>query len=292
MNPLRHIVCATDFSDDAKRALRRAAGLAARAGARLSLVHVVSESSLLALRALIGLSSVETRVRENALQRLEDEAQAVRSAHPGLRADVDLRTGQPIGEVLDASREADLLVIGAHGQNPLRDILIGTTAERLLRHAERPVLVCRAPGENDYRKVLVALDLSEQSLATLRAARVLAPDAALAPVHALELPFEGQFWLAGVPEDEIERLRTQARAHALRDVRALMAELGNSAADIEPRVEAGAAARILIDTAREIDAGLIVVARHARSAVERLFIGSVTRHVLAEAQCDVLVTQA
>ena len=292
MTPIRHLLCATDFSDDARLATRRAAALAALHRARLSLIHIVNESSLRALRSLLGQAAMETGVIDDARAALEREAGEVRTEHPGLVVETCVRTGQPTDAILAAARDADLLVLGAHGQNPLRDMLIGTTAERLLRHVERPVLVCRSDGASAYRRVMVAVDLSDASADTLRAATALATGATVCAVHALELPFEGKLWLAGVSETEVDRLRMQARARALRAILDITTAFGEQAAQrIEVRVEQGAAARVIIEQARELGAELVVMARHGRSAAERLFIGSVTRHVLSNAPCDVLVTQ-
>ena len=56
-----------------------------------------------------------------------------------------------------------------------------------------------------------------------------------------------------------------------------------------PMVERGHAGRLVIERERSLGADLIVIAKRARSSVEALLLGSVTRHILADAGCDVLV---
>jgi CPA2 family monovalent cation:H+ antiporter-2 len=126
----------------------------------------------------------------------------------------------------------------------------------------------------------------------MRAAALIAPDADLTALHVFELPFEGKLWLAGVPDDEINRFRAQARSQALRRVLDLAAGLGEIGARFRPQVEQGPAARGVLETADQLDADLIVMGRHGKSVAETFFIGSVTRHVLADARCDVLITPA
>ena len=57
-------------------------------------------------------------------------------------------------------------------------------------------------------------------------------------------------------------------------------------------VERGDAARLVIERERALGADLIVIEKRARSSVEALLLGSVTRHILADAGCDVLVLPA
>lgn len=293
MTPFRRLLCATDFSEHAGVAARRAATVAATLGAELKLLHVLSEPSLRALRDLFpGSVDAEARLLDDARSLLEAEASRLRESAAGAAVQTVLRRGQPDDEILSASQDAELLVLGAHGQNPLRDMIIGTTAERLLRKAPCPVLVSRAAPEPRYRRVLVPIDFSEHSERAMRAAASIAPDADLTALHVFELPFEGKLWMAGVPDDEVNRFRAQARAQALRRVLDLAAGIGEAGARFRPHVEQGAAARSILELAGQLDADLIVMGRHGKSAAEAFFIGSVTRHVLSDAACDVLVMPA
>jgi len=293
MTPFRRLLCATDFSEHAGVAARRAATVAATLGAELKLLHVLSEPSLRALRDLFpGSVDAEARLLDDARSLLEAEASRLRESAAGAAVQTVLRRGQPDDEILSASQDAELLVLGAHGQNPLRDMIIGTTAERLLRKAPCPVLVSRAAPEPRYRRVLVPIDFSEHSERAMRAAASIAPGADLTALHVFELPFEGKLWMAGVPDDEVNRFRAQARAQALRRVLDLAAGIGEAGARFRPHVEQGAAARSILELAGQLDADLIVMGRHGKSAAEAFFIGSVTRHVLSDAACDVLVMPA
>lgn len=293
MTPFRRLLCATDFSEHAGVAARRAATVAATLGAELKLLHVLSEPSLRALRDVFpGSVDAEARLLDDARSLLEAEASRLRESAAGAAVQTVLRRGQPDDEILSASQDAELLVLGAHGQNPLRDMIIGTTAERLLRKAPCPVLVSRAAPEPRYRRVLVPIDFSEHSERAMRAAASIAPDADLTALHVFELPFEGKLWMAGVPDDEVNRFRAQARAQALRRVLDLAAGIGEAGARFRPHVEQGAAARSILELAGQLDADLIVMGRHGKSAAEAFFIGSVTRHVLSDAACDVLVMPA
>jgi nucleotide-binding universal stress UspA family protein len=70
------------------------------------------------------------------------------SGRPGLVKKVEVRAGRPFHEIGLAARElgSDLIVMASLGRSGAVDVLLGTTAERVVRHAQCPVLVVRAPG--------------------------------------------------------------------------------------------------------------------------------------------------
>lgn len=277
------ILAATDFSEDAGNAVRRAALLAAREGEPLEVLHVVSRPSLDALREWVPAAAAE-RLVEDA-RRLLDEA----AAGAGGGAKARLAVGDVLEEILAASARASLLVVGARGLNPLRDAIVGTTAERLAGRCTPPILVVRGAPGAAYRSVLVALDLLPGSQRLLEAARRVAPGALLAAAHAYDVPFEGALQRAGVGAEAIDRHRMDAAARARAALDSLGAAAG--AAGMVPIVERAHAARLVVDSQRSLGADLVVIGKRSRGAVESLLLGSVTRHVLADAGADVLVVQ-
>src|SRR4030066_2328266 len=80
----------------------------------------------------------------------------------------------------------------SHGRGELKDWLLGTTAERVVRKGDRPVLVVKRPPEGPYRHVLVAVDFSDTSHRALALAAHLAPGAHLTLLHAYEFWYEAR----------------------------------------------------------------------------------------------------
>ena len=286
------ILVATDFSEDAGHAVARAAMIAAGVPARLSLLHVVSAPMLVALRTMFGRSDPQdagNRMIEEARQSLQALAAMLGSLDGEVACEI--RVGKVVDEVLAAAAQHDLLVLGPRGSNPLRDLILGTTAERLLAKSTRPVLVARQPGREPYRQVAVAMDFSPDSVAALRAAARLAPGAELAAVHAFDLPFEGKLLAAGIREDEIQHYRAQARLDAMRGIERAASEAGLDPMRVSRVVQQGHAGRTVLEQAEHLGADLIVLGKHGESGLEELMLGSVTRHVLSDAKCDVLVVR-
>jgi len=137
-------------------ALKRVAQIAREQGAAVSLFHVSDADSRdprpdekLALRA------EEMLCEKISSFSLSDQA--------GVR--VHVATGKQFVEIIRRAREegAELVVLGAHGEHFFKDLLLGTTAEKVVRKGDRLVLVVKRPARGAYRRVLAAVDFSENS---------------------------------------------------------------------------------------------------------------------------------
>lgn len=289
MSTIQSLLAATDFSDHGRHAVRRAGLLAAAHQARLTLMHVMNGPSLEALRSVFRVpEGAEARLVAEARQAL-DELAAALAGEVRPAPVTQVRIGRVLDELLAASGQADLLVLGARGWNPVRDVLLGSTADRLLRKCRRPVLVVKRAPRERYRRVLVPVDFSPCSAAALQLALHIAPGAEITVVHAFEVPFEGKLWLADVAEEKIGEYRSQARQQALDQIDLLLRETGADPSRTRRVVAQGDAAPLILAEETGRDADLIVIGKHGRSLIEETLLGSVTRHVLADANCDVLV---
>ena len=283
------VIVAVDFSDHAGHAAMRAAMLAAEQRAQLDLLHVISGSSLDSLHNWLGAPpDAEAKLREDAERSLNEMIHDI-AAKRNVAARALVKTGQVLNQILSASESSDLLVLGAHGLNPLRDLILGTTAERLLRTSKRPVLVTKCPPQAPYEQVLVPVDFSMYSAPALERARQIAPNARITIVHAFRVPFEGKLRIAGVADDSILAYCEEERQEAVKNVKELIRGSDDDAHRISYAVERGNVSRVILAQEEQLSADLIVIGKHGRSMVEEWLLGGVTRHVLAGSKCDVLV---
>jgi nucleotide-binding universal stress UspA family protein len=293
MTEIRSIVAATDLSAPARRAADRAAMLAQATSASLSLVHAVSASALDELRRWLDTGGdIEISILDDVRARMHDLAGELAARY---RIDIDehVVSGRPVDEITNVAeqRRADLIVAGTLGAGMFRNRLVGSTAERVVRKAVRPVLMVRQSPREAYRRVLVAVDLSPWSAPSLEIATAVAPDAHFVLVHCIEVPFEGKLRFAGVDERVIEK----SRAAALDDAMRRMAELARRAGIEDTRWTPVAPTRLdpwmqIVRQEQERDCDLVVVGKHGRNAVEELFLGSATNMVIAQGSADVLVS--
>jgi nucleotide-binding universal stress UspA family protein len=178
--------------------------------------------------------------------------------------------------------------VGASGRHALRDLLIGSSAQRLLPKTQAAVLVARNAPRADYARVLVALNLSEFDEKAIAWARKVAPQARIDVVYAFDPRFEGKLRYAGVGTDVIDEYRFQSRELALRKVDSVMSRVPEaSRAVVVPwPVAAG-----VVEQAKISRSDLIVVGRPGRSWLANLLMQRVADLVLADAQSDVLVVR-
>lgn len=287
MNEIRSLLAATDFSSHADMAVRRAFQLAGSLGASLHLLHVVDAGRLQELRALLpdGAEAQERLLTE--AKRLMAEATSALDGPCEKRVEI----GSHPAAILAASRSHDLLVLGAHGGHPVREALLGSTADRLLLKAETPTLVVKRAAEGPYRRVVIPCEYAPPARRALELALRIAPGARITLLHAFEIEFEGLLWRAAVPSEQIAALRAEAaeRAHAWLDK---LTDGLEGAEAVGTLADHGPAAQVALDVADRVGADLVVMGKQGRAAAGELFLGSVTRRVLAEAKCDVLVAPA
>jgi nucleotide-binding universal stress UspA family protein len=275
-----HLLLATDFSPPALLAAQTTATLARAFGSRVTLLHVVEPGGTVdaALR-LDGLAAL----RKERFGHLEQvEFTLVDSPHP-YRA---------IAEHADKAG-ADLIVAARHGEHELGERLLGTTTERLVRHAGLSVLVVHPAMREPLvllKHVLVGTDFSESALRALTAAGSIARkldawvtvmhvyDLLPATVELLEEPYR-----AG--EDHTLAAAMTKRLEAMR-VSQLEGVPSEALLERDKSPVAG-----LCDYASNRRVDLMVLGTHGRTGLARFLLGSVAERVVRHAPCSVLVVR-
>ena len=148
---LNSVLVPVDFSSFSDKAVDYARAFATQFGAGVILLHVVEPvvypENYTTLPAVTDdihsslLQGAELRLREQR-RRFEDGPLVVRTL---------ARLGRPFTEIVDVAREqkVDLIILATHGYTGLKHVLLGSTAERVVRHAPCPVLTVRDP-EHDF----------------------------------------------------------------------------------------------------------------------------------------------
>jgi nucleotide-binding universal stress UspA family protein len=145
-----------------------------RFGGKIALVHVIESGRLVGelSESDTGMTEIPRRVEEQLC------SLASPAGEPALFDNVEVRTGRPSQQIGQAASElgGDLMVISTHGYTGLDYVLLGGTAERVIRHAPCPVLVVRRQDGRppEPKKILVPVDFSPASLDGLRYALRLA----------------------------------------------------------------------------------------------------------------------
>lgn len=294
MHAVGSILVASDLSIGAKRALTRAVMVAVKQDAALTVLHVadvVPEAPGVGERT--ALHEAEARL----LADVEPLVRRYRSERP-LKVEIRVVPGRAFLEIIAEARAraAALVVLGAHGAHAMRDLFLGTTAEKVLRKGDRPVLLVKRQPRGPYRRVLVAVDFSEVSSRALASARALAPEAALSTLHVCDVAAEGMLRRSGAAADEVTRYRKQCLQSGAVQLEAFLRESGSVSGDghgaaVARVVAAGRPEVVVPEVARRRRADLVVIGTHGRTGLRHLLLGSVAEHVLRDATCDVLAVR-
>lgn len=296
MNSLHTLLAATDLSATSGRAALRAAILAHQLGAKLEIVHVLDKNELIRLLELMGDKGKSWQERIRSQTQKSFLQQVAHCSKPlGISAGHHLVEGEileSIAEQVD-TLNANLLVIGARGGGFMREQLLGTTAERLQRINQCPVLTVKQPPRKAYQSVIVPIDFSRWSFNALRLALEIAPNAELTLLHAYEVPCEGKMRLAGEKKEEIQHYREKICQEAETRLRQTAMDAGIALGDWLSVVVRGNAVDRIREQEEEQGADLIVLGRHglgAKVGATKIFLlGSNTRQSLIYARCDVLI---
>jgi nucleotide-binding universal stress UspA family protein len=144
--PLRvkSILVPLDFSPPSKMALNYAVSVARQFKAKLTLLNVVEPMGTPDFAASFPLVMEDERLMVAAKKELERAAKAARVPH-GILEKVLVRFGRSYHEITEAARtrKVDLIILSTHGYTGLKHALLGSTTERVVRHAPCPVLVVR-----------------------------------------------------------------------------------------------------------------------------------------------------
>lgn len=279
---MKRIMVATDFSARSDRALRRATLLARQSAAELSLVHVVDDDQPPRI--------VETE-RAVAADLLREQAATIREVD-GVACAARVVMADPFAGIVGAAADIapDLLVIGPHRRRLLRDVFVGTTAERTIRSVPCPVLMVNAPPVGPYRHALLATDLSEGSREAIRRfwELGLAPRSPATVLHVFHAAEARMMRAHGTPSDHHEADLEEAGERAARALSEFLRGAAHGPMRQVPRHQRTNAASEILSAAREMKADLIVVGTHGRNGLEAVFLGSVAAQVLRGAEPDVL----
>jgi nucleotide-binding universal stress UspA family protein len=293
VEPIRSILVTTDLSPPADQALARAARLARERGASLTALSVID-------RVIGGDAPPENILKllfgeggevVPALKRRAEEALRGKLATIAPQAGVVLRAGPAFLEIIRQAREqaADLIVLGAHGGHFLRKWVLGTTAERVVRKGDRPVLVVKKAPRAPYRRLLAAVDFSDTARHALAFALRVAPGARLTLLHVYDLSQMAAPAIDLMTDKEFLRLQRGYEEEQRARLERLAGGLGLDPGKVTCLVRYGYPGRVVNAVLSEARSDLAVIGTRGLSGLRHLLLGSVAEHVLREAGCDVLV---
>lgn len=265
-------------------------GPASRAALNWALARAAEVPLSLELTTVVELGWSPVGGPEDDFQPVYERALAeatrfVAQNFPDVKATSFVRRGVPVDELVRASDDADMLVIGTNKTSALVGAVHGTLPLRLAAHARCAVAVIPAGRVSEGGSVVVGIedDGTMDAPLDVAAAEAVRRGVPLNLVHAWSIPATlGVDFGAAVPFDALIEAHEEILARALERVRSAYPGVTATTALVQ-----GAAAPALVDAAAE--AALLVVGTHGRGAVAGLILGSVSHDVLLNMPCPVIV---
>ena len=286
-SPIRNIVLGVADTHAADPHLPAALALAERLDATLYVVYgyYLPDPSLHPYPEISALRSDALQpLRDGAQERLERMVSAVTSSDRVQRRAVSGTPEQAIN-IVAQEVDADLVVVGATRLGRVGQMLLGTTAQRVVRSSIAPVLVLRSTEWKEPRRMLLATDLSPASAE----AATLGLRLAEAVVGDLEKRFLLVLGYDLMPPPPLSRSAYDDAAAV--ELRKFVDHLPVSVEHADVKIEHGEPTEVITAEATEWGADLLVLGTEGRSGVPRLLIGSVAEFVVKRAPCDVLVVR-
>jgi len=299
---IENILVAIDFSPSSLGAIEFALPLATQFGADLHLVHVFEPDYPLASMMAMPLIVPDLQVGKRVRRHLKDVAK--KYSIELRRENIHVVKGRPFEEICRLARECrmDLIVAATRGNTGFKHLVLGSTAERIVRYSPCPVLVVRHADEKrkagrngrlpralNFRKILVPVDFSDCSMAGLNYAKMLAKQfrAKLVLQHSVAVQYF-------ITNDEYARydlplLMEQAERTARQQMRDLVQKTDWEGIPVQSCVEIGHPGQHICARTETKGADLVVLSTHGRTGLKHVLLGSVAEDVVRHAACPVLV---
>ncbi len=284
------ILLSTDGSEYSEGAVREAIRLAKQCSSRLTAVSVIETNPEFDTLAPQLTEKMEKAAREN-LAAIQDRAKK-----EGVDCDLIIREGEDSYKKIAeeaVKNTSDIIVMGRRGRTGLKRLMMGSVTARVIGHAPCDVLVVPKDAQLHFKNIVVATDGSKYSASAASRAIGLAKrngaDLTVIAVVPSELltPTDMDFTLT-----QREHIAEQEMHEAEKNAKAVKDVAQKEGVPVKAFVLSGKPPEAIVETAREKNAGLIVVGSHGRAGVERLLMGSVAERVIVLSECPVLVVKA
>lgn len=276
------LVVGIDGSENAAAAMEWSVTEASHRGDVLKLVYCLHIPMPAA--SFAGTMAEPVPMRDYAEAALAAAAETARGMDPELEVQTQLMLGQPAAGLLDASKDASLLVVGARGLDAFGSMYMGSVSMRVAAHAACPTVVIPSDGHEHHHSgpVVVGLEDSPHAIAALRFA------ADMASLHGTEvIAIHGRRITSdrSLPRSVEESERSQAELQM-----ADLIERANLDREVTARVVAADPCDALLEAGE--NASVVVVGSRGRGGFRGMLLGSVSQSVLHGATGPVIVVRA
>lgn len=265
---MKQILVPIDFSKNSKNALALAGFIAKKFSAELTVLHIITPSRLLFANQGTFDKGIEKEYLDHVTDVVKTHLNKLLKDENlnGVNTNIKIVQGGILKSIQEHSQslETDLLVMGTRGVSGLDEFLIGSRTERVVRHANIPVLVVREKPENfKFENVIFATDFNPKHASVLEHLQIF-QEVFNAKVHLLYINTSSNFTSSQDIEGKAQKLIEEV-------------ELKNYQLHIEAAYNAENG---IMAYAKKIDADLVTIATNQRTGLRRYFSGSIAEDLV------------
>lgn len=280
------VLAAVDRFPQDEAVLHRALEIAWIHDAAMTIVHVIDFPRNLGFPA--ELDTLQGQAEFAARDRIKEALKR----HGARIGDIEIKvvSGSPALRLIEFCKALapGLVVMRAHQRSRISEKILGSTTDRVIAAGISPVLVVKQPAARPYGRVMVTTDGTDDARTSLHFAETLLPDAALHLVQVVQIvqPLKEAMLRSGTDQTGFRAYRN-ALARVARNHLTAVASFATGPVKIH--VLRGDPAKSLVRASRMAKIDVITAGPGRKSLIECAFIGSVTRRLLRDADCDVLI---
>ncbi|MGN0947365.1 universal stress protein [Megasphaera sp.] len=297
MKAYQNILVPVDGSDHSRQALQHAIDIAKITGASITLLSVANMAEVINQFSQIENTSELTmdEISESAKAQSTDILKKFAALVPAsLTMKSVFELGAPEVSILEEQKAlpADLICMGRGGNQPLKNFLLGSVSTYVVTHAPCPILLARDEKKGPYRHILVPVDGSESSLQALEQAETLAKGDGASLTVLYVASISDSLHDTKVPDtmapqklqELAEHMKTKGQNAFLRCKKQLSSDV-----PLQCLYRIGSPGPVILQTAAEADADLIVMGSRGLGRIQSVLLGSVGRYVSSHSGLPVLI---
>lgn len=277
---MRAVVAGVDLSTMGRRVAERARMMAESSRVPLHLLHVLEP---------VGEAMIEPSIARLMRQYQTDEAHKLAEwikERAEVPVELEVVKGSPSWELTARGKTAGMVVVGS---SSIDAFSVGPVAKRVARKTVADTLVVRRQPRVSYRKIVAAVDFSEQSRVAVNHGLALFPEAEITVLYSMPSRFDSILAEAGLFKEELEASRDSRLGLAEERMEEYVATWDGA---VRTLVVDGPPSQTIEEVVRRRGADLVVVASRGASATRMVLLGTVAEGLVTQAPCDVLVARS
>lgn len=254
----------------------------------------VEEVLLVHILDVRNVGGLDETLRVYDAPKIENQALILKEA--GIKTKTMIPLGVPFIEINNIAEEecVDLILVGSHGESMIKEILIGSVADSIIRNIKKPVLVqkynviennkkCELKYKQIFEKIMYATDFSDNAERALEYLDKVVQETK-APVHLVYVQDSSK--IHPHLENRLEEFN-RIDKERLEQIKHKLCNLGSSSVTFS--IPYGIPVSCLLNEAKEVSPTLIIMGNRGRSWANELFIGGVSHNVVRLSDVPVLL---